>query len=89
MKSSSQLRSAQPDWGNTLGQVITHTTTIAGLMTASPLFGPVGRLSGGGVMASIAIGSTMAVLGMREDRHPFLCYQEEVMVVEPIQTKHE
>ncbi|TVO31884.1 hypothetical protein [Vibrio algivorus] len=74
MNRFNQLKPSAMDWNSTLGQMIANTTTVAGLMTASPIFGPMGRLTGRGVAVSIAVGTALALMGQREPANPYVCY---------------
>ncbi|MBD1576787.1 hypothetical protein HC723_10100 [Vibrio sp. S11_S32] len=64
------------DWNGTLGKMVTNTTTVAGLLTASPIYGPMGRLNGKGIIVSIAVGSALALMGKKDNDDPLLCYGE-------------
>ncbi|TVO39440.1 hypothetical protein [Vibrio algivorus] len=76
MNSFNELKPRGIDWNVTLGNMIANTTTVAGLMTATPLFGPMGRLNGRGVAVSIAVGTTLALMSKREPTNPFVCYDK-------------
>lgn len=64
------------DWNGTLTSMVANTTTIAGLLTAAPIYGPMGRLNGKGIVVSVAVGATLALMGNRQSIEPTLCYGE-------------
>ncbi|TVO35892.1 hypothetical protein [Vibrio algivorus] len=70
------------DWNRALGKMVANTTTVAGLLTASPIYGPMGRLNGKGIIVSVAVGASLALMGKRPVTNPLLCYGDDPDVID-------
>ena len=46
----------------TLGKAITGTASVAGVITAAPVFGPKGTITSSGIVVSVFVGASAALI---------------------------
>ncbi|MCS0082956.1 hypothetical protein NDJ28_10945 [Vibrio alginolyticus] len=46
----------------TLGKAITGTASVAGVITAAPVFGPKGTITSSGIVVSVLVGTSAALI---------------------------
>ncbi|AGR00322.1 hypothetical protein [Vibrio parahaemolyticus] len=46
----------------TLGKAITGTASVAGVITAAPVFGPKGTITSSGIVVSVLVGTSAAFI---------------------------
>ena len=70
-------------WYQTVGKALAGTASIAGVITAAPIFGAIGTITAGGFIVSALVGSTAALIdkALEDDepehpspQHPLVTY---------------
>ncbi|MFA0831566.1 hypothetical protein NHG82_20720 [Vibrio parahaemolyticus] len=75
-------------WYQTVGKAVAGTASIAGVITAAPVFGAIGTITAGGFMVSAFVGTTAALFDkaifeekptpsptMHPEHHPLITYE--------------
>lgn len=74
-------------WYQTVGKAVAGTASIAGVITAAPVFGAIGTITAGGFMVSAFVGTTAALIDKAIDEekptpsptmpehHPLITYE--------------
>lgn len=57
-------------WYHTVGKAVAGTASVAGIITAAPVFGAIGTITAAGFAVSTAIGTSAALIdkALEEDR---------------------
>lgn len=73
-------------WYQTVGKAVAGTASIAGVITAAPVFGAIGTITAGGFMVSAFVGTTAALIDkaideekptpmVHPEHHPLITYE--------------
>ncbi|MFA0885303.1 hypothetical protein ACPSL3_03245 [Vibrio owensii] len=75
-------------WYQTVGKAVAGTASIAGVITAAPVFGAIGTITAGGFMVSAFVGTTAALIdkaideekptpspAVHPEHHPLITYE--------------
>ncbi len=49
-------------WFQTVGKAVAGTASVAGILTAAPIFGAIGTITAGGFVVSVFVGATAALI---------------------------
>ncbi|MCG9702740.1 hypothetical protein L1D19_21985 [Vibrio natriegens] len=49
-------------WFQTVGKAVAGTASVAGILTAAPIFGAIGTITAGGFVVSAFVGATAALI---------------------------
>ncbi|MHA2769921.1 hypothetical protein ACXZ7F_01370 [Vibrio harveyi] len=49
-------------WYQTVGKAVAGTASVAGVITAAPVFGAIGTITAGGIVVSAFIGTSAALI---------------------------
>ncbi len=61
-------------WYQTVGKAVAGTASVAGVITAAPVFGAIGTITAGGIVVSALVGTSAALLdkAAQSSRTPYL-----------------
>lgn len=60
-------------WYQTVGKALAGTASVAGVITAAPVFGAIGTITAGGIVVSALIGTSAALIdqAVQSTRAPY------------------